>query len=253
MIRRALPALLLVVSFLVPQSAHATTSTGVSISSVSDGVRLTLTLPRRVYPRNALVRATLRIQNVGHHTILTRFGDGCAITNPFIEVFDGRGRLMDQGPLIVSGNPGCPTILGQPFLPGRTVRQHVFAVLRGRYVRAVLNVGKSLNGRLITPKLAVRLVHGKAPIVTIKQSKIGPFAQVDRPPGASGPLYFVGSARCGSASNFQGYSSTPLWSRAAIAEGNRVYSGCYGEQQWRALAGYLNFPVATIDYTAPKG
>jgi hypothetical protein len=248
MIRGALLALSLGVPFLVPDPAHATTTASVSTSTVSDGMRLTLTLPRRVYLRNALVRATVRMQNVSHHTILTRIGDGCSSTNPSIEVFDGLGHLINQGPLIEFGNLGCPAIFGQPFLPGHTVRHHVFAVLRGRYARAVLNVGKNLNGQIITPKLSVRLVHGEAPIVTIKQSNVGPFAQVDRPHGASGPLYFVGSARCGSASNFKGYSTTPLWSRAAIAEVNRVYSGCYGAQEWHALAGYLNFPVATIDY-----
>jgi hypothetical protein len=32
---------------------------------------------------------------------------------------------------------------------------------------------------------------------------------------------------------------------------DRIYSGCAGTQDWHGLAGYLNYPVATIDYTSP--
>lgn len=131
-VSRHLLSLLPILAFLPVEPVRATTSSRISVSTVSaDGVRLTLTLPRSVYPLNALVRATVRIQNVGQQTVFTRIGDGCTSTNPVIEVFDRQGRVMDQGPSVAFGNPGCKHVLGQPFRPRQVVVRHVFAVLRG--------------------------------------------------------------------------------------------------------------------------
>ena len=245
--RRALLALLLVVPFLVPQSAHATAGRGISVSTIVDGVWLTLSLPKHVYPRNALVRARVRIQNVGQHTILTWIGDGCASTNPFIEVFGQQGRLLDQGPTIAFDRAGgCKHVFGQPFRPGRVAVRHVFAVLRGRYLRAILSVGKNLNAQDVTTKLAVHLVAGEAPTVNIHQSG-EPVAIVQRPPGASGQLYYSGSALCGTATDPQTTSMDLLWSPVS----QRFHSGCLQTREWHGLVGYLNYPVATVDYIAP--
>jgi hypothetical protein len=238
---------LLVLPFLVPDPAHATSSTGIADSTVSDGVRLTVTLQRSVYPRNALVRATVRIENVGQHTILTWVGDGCTSTNPFIEVFDDHGRLLDQGPTVAFDRAGgCSHVLGQPFRPGQVVVRHLFAVLRGRYLRAVLSVGKNLNAQEATSRLAVHLIAGAAPTVTIDQSG-EPVALVQRPPGATGPLYYSGSALCGTAADPQTTSMDLLWSPVSPT----LHSGCLQTREWHGLVGYLNQPVATIDYTAP--
>jgi hypothetical protein len=204
---------------------------------------LTLILPKHVYPRNALIRAAVRIQNVGHRTVPTRIGDEYTSTNPFIDVFDGHGHLIDQGPSIAFDGPGGKHVLGQPFRPGRVLVRHVFAVLRGRYLRAVLNIGKNLNGQIITPKLSVSLVPGEAPTITIDQTG-EPFATVQRPKGASGPLYYSGSALCGTSTDPQTTSMQLLWSPVSPS----VHSGCSQTREWHGLAGYLNHPVVQIDY-----
>lgn len=248
MIRRSLLALALVVPFLLPRAAHATTSTRISVSTVSaDGVRLTLTLPRSVYPLNALVRATVRIQNVGQHTVFTRIGDDCTSTNPVIEVFDRQGRVMDQGPSVTFGNPGCKHVLGQPFRPRQVVVRHVFAVLRGRYLRAVLTIGKNLHGQDVSAKLAVRLITGVAPTVTIDQTS-EPFATVRRPPGAIGSLYYSGSALCGTATDPQTTQINLLWAPVSSS----LHSGCLQTREWHGLAGYLNYPIVSIDWKPRK-
>ncbi len=242
--RMALLAFLLLVPFLVQGSAHASFHSGLSVSTVSaDGVQLTLRLPRGNYPRNALVRATVRIENVGHHTIFTRVGDGCTSTNPFIEVFDRRGRLLDQGPSIAFDNPGCKHVLGQPFRPGKIVVRHVFAVLRGIYLRAVLTIGKNLHGRDISTKLELHLGAGEAPNVTIDQTG-EPAVTVQRPLGATGPLYYSGSALCGTATDPQPTQVDLLWPPVS----NRFHSGCLQTREWHGLVGYLNYPVVPIDW-----
>ena len=236
--------LLLSIAAFLPARTQAFTMPRVSVSTVSaDGVRFTLTLPRTVYPRNALVRPTVRIQNVGRHTIFTRIGDGCTSTNPSVEVFSRQGRLMDQGPSVAFDNPGCKYVPGQPFTPGQVVVRHVFAVLRGRYLRAVLTIGKNLNAQDVSAKLTVRLVAGEAPTVTIDQNG-EPAVTVHRPPGATGSLYYSGSALCGTAADPQTTQVNLLWSPVS----STFYSGCLQTREWHGLVGYLNYPVVPIDW-----
>jgi hypothetical protein len=244
--RMGLLALVLVVPFLLPDAAHASADSPLTVSTASaDGVRLTSTLPRSVYPRNALVRATVGIQNVGTRTIFTRIGDGCNSTNPLIEVFDRQGRLMSQVPSIAFDRAGgCRHVSGQPFRPGKVVVRHLFAVLRGRYLRTALTIGKNLHGQDVGAKLAVHLIAGVATRVTIDQAG-EPFVTVQRPPGATGPLYYSGSALCGTAADPQTTRVNLLWSPVS----NRLHSGCLHTREWHGLAGYLNYPVGEINWT----
>lgn len=242
--RMVLLAFLLVIPLLGPNSVRAATGTSTTVSTIlPDGVRLTLKLARSIYPRNALVRATVRIQNVGSHTIFTRIGDRCTSTNPSVEVFSRQGRLMDQGPSVAFDNPGCKYVPGQPFTPGQVVVRHVFAVLRGRYLRAVLTIGKNLNAQDVSAKLTVRLVAGEAPTVTIDQNG-EPAVTVHRPPGATGSLYYSGSALCGTAADPQTTQVNLLWSPVS----STFYSGCLQTREWHGLVGYLNYPVVPIDW-----
>ena len=242
MCRTGLLVLVLVVPFLVPNSTHAATGTASSVSA--DGVRLTLTLPRTVYPRNALVRATVRVQNVGQRTVFTRIGDGCVSTNPFVEAFNRQGRRLDQGPSITFDRAGgCTHVLGQPFTPGQFAVRHVFVVLRGRYLRAVLTIGKNLHRRDMSAKLAVNLIAGETPVVTINQTD-EPAVTVRRPPGATGSLYYSGSALCGTAAEPQTTQLDLLWSQVS----SPLHSGCLQTREWHGLVGYLNYPVVPIDW-----
>jgi hypothetical protein len=243
--RMGLLALIFAMPLLVQNPTHAATGTPTSVSTVSaNGIRLTSSLPRSVYLRTALVRAAVRIQNVGHRTVFTRIGDGCTSTNPYIEVFDRQGRLMDQGPSATFDRAGgCIHVSGQPLTPGQVVVRHIFAVLRGRYVRTVLTIGKNLNVKDVSAKLTVRLIAGVAPTVTIDQTG-EPAVTMRRPPGATGPLYFSGSALCGTAVDPQATQLNILWTPVS----NRFYSGCLQTREWHGLVGYLNFPVVPIDW-----
>ncbi len=238
-----LPVMMIYV-FSGPIQVNGEGGSAVTASALSvNGIKLTLSLPQQVYPLDALVRVTVRIQNAGQHTVLTWIGDGCTSTNPSIEVFGGRGRLMDQGPSIEYDNPGCRAVFGQPFPPGRVVVRRVFAVLRGPYLRAALAVGKNLHGQDVSAKLAVRLAAGAAPTVTVDQTG-EPAATVSRPPGATGPLYYSGSALCGTAADPQPTQVNLLWSSVS----SPLHSGCLQTREWHGLAGYLNYPVVPIDW-----
>jgi hypothetical protein len=241
---------LLVVAQLLPTGyAGARTSSGVAVSTISHGIRLTLVVPRHTYPRNALVQFSVIVQNVSHYTVLTSFGPFCGLTtNPSIEVSNGKGQLTPQLPSVTYGHPcsGVPT--GLPLLPGQTTRQHLVGVVSGAYIRSVLHLGHDLTKAVDTPRVQIRLTAGTPLTAAIHRSNIGPYATVRRPSRAMGPLYFVESAMCGSSTNFQGLESNLVWSPILF---HRIYSGYAGPQDWHGLAGYINYPVATIHYTSP--
>jgi hypothetical protein len=107
----------------------------------------------------------------------------------------------------------------------------------------VLSIGQNLHGQDVGAKLAVSLIAGAAPRVTIGQTA-EPFVAVRRPPGANGPLYYSGSALCGTATDPQTTQSNLIWSPVS----SRFHSGCLQTREWHGLAGYLNYPVVSIDW-----
>jgi hypothetical protein len=240
---------LVVVPFLPIRHLDARASSGITVSTTAHGIKLTLEVPRRTYKRNALVKFSVIVQNVSHYAVFTKLGPQCGMTtNPSIEVSNGKGQLTPQLPSITYGVPCGGAFTGLPLLPGQFERQHLVGVVSGTYIRAVLHVGHYLAKAFGTPRIQIRLTAGSPLIATIHQSNIGPYATVQRPTRARGPLYFVESAMCGSSTNFHGLESNLVWSPFLF---DRIYSGCAGTQDWHGLAGYLNYPVATIDYTSP--
>jgi hypothetical protein len=240
---------LLVVVPLVPiRHAIARTGSGITASTTAHGVKLTLVVPRRTYPRNALVKFSVTVQNVSHYVVLTSLGSLCGLTsNPSIEVSNGKGQPTPQLPSSTFAGSTCGAIIGRPLLPQRSERLHVVGVMSGAYIRAVLHIGRYLAKAFGTPRVQIRLTASTPLIAAIHQSNIGPYATVRRPARAKGPLYFVESAMCGSSTHPRGREVSLVWSPIVF---NRVYSGCAGPQNWHGLAGYLNYPVATISYTS---
>jgi len=238
--------LLLVAPFLPVAHAAAATSPGITVSTTAHGIKLTLVFPSRIFPRNALVRFTVRVHNVSHHTVLTRLGPQCIDNSPSIEVLDGSGNVTSQFPPNAD-LPPCPIPRGEPLLRGQSVTQQVLAIVNGASVRAVLPVGRRLAQQVVTPKVAVGVTQSFPQTVAIHQLNGNPFAVVSRPATAHGPLYVKDSTYCGAATGGASLSANLIWHHV---KGDRVYSGCAGPQQWHGFAGYLNFPVVSIDYTA---
>lgn len=249
MTKKHLLLLLLLLVAPLSREAHAAVGVGVSATITSHGLQVTLVLPRQSYPLNALVKSAATVRNVSTHAVLTLLKSLCGPeTNPSIEVSDRQGRLTPQLPATTYDNPGCRPVTGEPLLPGQTYHQHLVAVLSGSYVRVVVRWGKWLRHDVATPRIRVHLTTGTSLAATLHSSPMGPYATVQRPSGAKGFLYVAGSAQCGSSTDPGQTILNLVWSPVST---NRAYSGCWGTQDWHALAGYLNFPVATIDYTSP--
>jgi len=239
--------LLFVASFLPMARADAATSPAITVSTTAHGIKLTLVVPSRIFPANALVRFTVRVHNVSHHTVLTLLGPQCLDNSPSIEVLDDSGNVTSQFPP-KADMPPCPIPRGEPLLGGKSVTQQVLAIVNGASVRAVLPVGRRrLAQQVVTPKVAVGGAESVPRTVAIHQLNGNPFAVVTRPATAHGPLYVKDSTYCGAATGGASLSANLTWHRV---KGDRVYSGCAGPQQWHGFAGYLNSPVVSIDYSA---
>jgi hypothetical protein len=246
--KRFLLLLSFVVVPLVPIShAYARISSGITVSSTAHGIRLSLVVPQRSYPRNALVRLAVRIQNVSHDSVLTYIGAQCISTNPFVEVLDSGGSVTPQTPPHMM-LPPCPVPSGQPLAAGKSVTQHVIFILNGVAIRGVLNVGRYLATRIVTPKVAVRVSGAVPASLVVHRSQGGRVLVIQRPPGAPGPLYVFETTYCGAADGIASLLGEPHW---LPVQGNRISSGCTGPQQWHGYAGYLNYSVETIDFTSP--
>lgn len=61
---------------------------GIAVSTTAHGLKVTIAIPRRVYPRDALVRASLGFQNLSSHTVYYEPGNGMDM----LFVANGRGE-----------------------------------------------------------------------------------------------------------------------------------------------------------------
>jgi hypothetical protein len=247
--RTAVTVLLLVAPFLVPEPTHAVANPAITVTTVSAGVRLSLTVPRRVYMINALARVTVQVRNVSSHPVWTRIGVTCITYYPSVEVMDDHGALTPQLPSDFFPPP-CPWPGAQQLPSGEVVREHVLAIVGGTHISAVLLVGKHLRGRVETPAVTVSLILGTPLSVAVHASLAGPFVQVDRPAGATGPLYVEDSTFCHLSGGRDTYQSNLIWSPAPAGP---VYPNCGDTQEWHGLAGYLNYPVAAFNYVKAQG
>jgi hypothetical protein len=223
-------------------AARPTTTVSVS----AQGISLRLTVPSHVFPRGALERFTLRVQNVSHRTVPTYLGTFlCTGPNPSVELDDAAGNPTPQFP------PGgmvnsCPVFQGYPLRPGSSWTGHVFAIMNGISVHAVLRIGRHLGRRIATHSIAIGVAEDGHPVVVVHHSKHGAYVVVPRPRGAQGPLYVIGSTLCWKVAGAASLRSSPNWTAVT---GARLDSGCSGAQEWHAYAGYVGYPVATINYS----
>jgi hypothetical protein len=234
------------VSFLTggAQAAH---NGATVVSTTQDGIRLTLTVPGHVYARNALLRFTVRVQNVSRHSVLTNLGLQCMATNPSVEVLDADGHVTSQFPPHM-WLPSCPLPFAVPLAVGRSITRHVLFVLNGIAVRAGLNVGPNLAKRVVTPKVAVGVSDAGTPTLVVHKLVHGSVLVIDRPAHNRGPLYIYDSTYCGRPGGIASLFAKMHWTPIG---GTRIYSACAGPQQWGGWAGYLNYPIVTIHFVSP--
>lgn len=219
------------------------------VETTARGVRLTLIVPHSIYAKNALVQVALLVQNVSHRVVTV---DGaCPDSGPRVEaeVTSRSGYpeypVLEHLPGIIGG--GCVPRGSRRIAPGHTITVHRYVVLTHPGVRgtALLLTGVI---QIQTKPTLVSLVPGSSPGLTIRTTgKVS--AVVERPPGVRGPLVFRGWSSC--MEYGARYSEIdPGWTQSnnGIAVPEIHSPDCHRIIEWHAVAGYLNQPIAVINY-----
>lgn len=79
---------------------------GPRVAVVQAGVELSLSVQGRAYPRNAVIRALLRVRNVTHHAV--ELGGDCLNGPARVEVRDASGTIVYPPAVPILAPPTCP-------------------------------------------------------------------------------------------------------------------------------------------------
>jgi hypothetical protein len=243
--------LLVVTPFLNMERAGAATIAAVSVSTVSHHVKLTLIVPRRSYPRGALVSVTVRLENVSSKNVRI-----LSFNPTTVSVLNAKGQEV-YSPSSPFGaktveSPGGKRNPPATLRPHQIRQAHFLVVLRGPMIEALATLIAPTNQtqRMIRGKpIQVSLTNEAPPRVDIVKTPTV-HATVRFAPVVNGPLYLTEQFHCEDQSNVS--NSEAGWGRVSSVNFAPPSSfGCSGNFEWIAYVGHLNHAVAEIDYTSP--
>lgn len=255
--------------FLLPLHAHpAAARAGSPLTAVatSHGIRIKLSIPRRVYARDSLVLFSVTLTNLSRaRRYLQDFQpDWGGPYSPHIVMRTAAGRIIYEEDLsrFLAPNPGT---LGRNLVlrPGAGLTRHVRFVLEAGQVRAVSKVADGYTAypgppdalprtvwarhlwHISTPWVRLPLRNEPAPRATVTRIANRIHVSVHAPWRTTGRLFYMDSARCGTMSVMQHIR----WTRA-VGSGftTRVTQHCSSRQPWHAVAGWLGHRVLFLSY-----
>jgi hypothetical protein len=193
---RNLNLVLLMSPFLLTSRTDAASASATVVSTTTRGVKLSLSIPRRTYPKDALVTVTVRLQNVSRHTVLVsvnNYPNAIVLDSAHHELYSARDSLSDRALFELHG-PGP-----RPPMKLRTHRGFVisyFVILRGPLLQAVAMIGsRGKEHDIHGPTLPLTLTDEAPPPVTVTGTPTL-HATITPPPGVSAPPYFVEHTQC---------------------------------------------------------
>jgi hypothetical protein len=254
---------LTVFPFLTPSTGNAQPINGVRVSTVSHGVRLTLTMNRRAYPWQAIALVTVRVENLASGVLVLDSGAQCVGQNPRVVVWTRANHvvfppaiwpLTAPQPCLVhstdNGGTPPPSLTGVRLATGAHREWNLYVILRGQRVRATASLSRSAPAgaeghyNIFTPFILVRITSGVRPVVHFCQAVLCAIVTPAARTRSEGPLLFASVA---------GYTDARGRTVACSQETSlqvspvrTLYPGCPQATIWHAVAGYLNQPVATI-------
>lgn len=217
------------------------------VSTVSHGLSLTLTIPAAGYPHDALVRITLRMQNISHGDI--------GLLGSDVQVLSTSRQVLYPPSVPPTIEPkGVKPTAPLRFHPGQVTVEHEYIVLRGPYVRARVWLGKlgkryvppfTQRPAVVTRPVRITLLQGEPPTITVT---ISPMVSAEVHPvrPETGPLLYALSYLCTQADGAT-IGGGAEWARARSRHIAIVDTVC-ASLELHLVAGWLNRPVATIDY-----
>ncbi|MGH2441565.1 MAG: hypothetical protein ACRDFX_00160 [Chloroflexota bacterium] len=262
MLRPTLCALILALTPLVPAASAAAGGPAPAhygVASTSRHVRISmwLTHPRRVYPRGALAPVTVRLRNLA--PFIQVWALDCGNENPQVQVLTPQGtvRYPPALPLLAPLHCLPGAAITRPLNPGATYQRQFLVIMRGRFLRASWDYRSASPQyaanrltRVTTPPLAVKLVAGRAPAVTLHRAP-SVFATIQRPRGSRGPLRFLEVASCPGTKGGPPRLIQNIFHWQPVA-GREIRPPCANPTVWHAVAGWVNLQMATVNYVRAK-
>ncbi|MGH2444044.1 MAG: hypothetical protein ACRDFX_12890 [Chloroflexota bacterium] len=219
---------------------------GLRSTTTAHGVRMTVVIPPRTYPRGALIAVDVWIHNQSSHGLT--YAPDCSGQDPRVNVLSPNGSVRYPPGLAPLAPPRCP-IAGKAALlkPHASLYSRAFVVLRGRLVRARWEysiVGSSsTRAQIDSPRLSLVLTARQLPIVRVHSSP----ARVDvlPRPGIRGPLRYVSVAKCSDGNGATYSYSGDYWQ---AVKGTTITAPCPSPIAWHVLAGYVGGTAALIRF-----
>jgi hypothetical protein len=245
----ALP-LLLSLPLLMPVHRLSAAS-GIRIESVTHGIRMTLAVPSRTYPRDALIRVSLTLTNVSHGTRYIGSGlqepEAYVLDSSGAEVYSPHDPLGDQT-LLEQKGPGPRSFA---LLAGHAWRKTQYVVLRGEYIGFEAILGRPGHGNEISIRsgeAVVRLTEEPKPSVAITSSPTL-HAVVNPVVPAQGPLHYLSETSWAVGDNARLTGTGWEITRSTTIQSQIPASSLTGAIcKWHAIASWLNHPVVEITY-----
>lgn len=231
---------------------------------VSHGVEIGLSLKQGVFPRKALIRATLRLRNRTAHPLM--FGAW-----PEVQVLNRAGHVVyragyDSYPDVVhlragpSGPIGPEGEVPSPLRPGQSSVRQIFLLLRGAWLRPVVElftpqyphaaIGSTTT--IYGPTIRVRLTRGRPPHIVVSRTGLEGYEMhalvTPATPAQRGTFWYMAVERCGNTIN-----GTLDWSPVfTFAPGvPQLMTSCLGRPtEWHIAVAWLNQPLARYDFVS---
>lgn len=213
------------------------------------GLQLQVSIPRLTYPRDALVRVTIRLTNRS-----TRVIDVTGNDAPMCESGNGLGIEVQTKTGHLVFPPAAPWVMAScgrrifpiSLPPGATLVDHPLIVLRGAQVRGVITIGKvgDRTRSLKTPAFHLQLTPRDVPPVTFSATG-GPHLVIGPVPWRHTALYYVESGVCLHPGDGGVGSGIATWQRLSPSADGTYDFGmpCDGEARWAFAGGMLNHSV----------
>lgn len=242
--------LLLLTLLSYPQGTGAASVSAVQSETTTHGVKLTLSMPRRSYPRNALVRVTVGLENVSRRAVLVSGNNPAtvAVLDTSRQVVYWPDTPFMGQELFGQSMPRRPTI---HLPPHHHLTRSFFVILSGPLLQAQTTLGvpgkeRDIGGAFVP----LTLTDEAAPTVAVSDRPTI-HAAITPPAGAAGPPYFVEQTLC---TGKDIYGDSRGWD---VAPGDELIPGfsadCVSNRKWIAYAGWLNHPVVAISYAQRAG
>lgn len=242
---------LTVLLVLTPASAHAASTAAASryaLETTGHGIALTVTLPRRSFPRGAIIAVHLAIRNISSRTLY--LASACSHDNPNLRVLNHASAVVYPPAL----NAPIPLVKycqvrsapPRPIRSGHSLNWYIFVVLRGARIQATVGLGRpGRSGAVGTVRrtVPVRLTSADPPIVTVAGTS-SLSATVSPTIPQTGMLLYADWYRCTPTSDAEARYWLP-------ADGAILTPPCLHPTEWHILAGYLNHSLGCADYLPP--